>query len=95
MADSAPMVARRTPLWRIRFPSPITVRHRGRTYVLITLQDAADFVLQVLDDQDQQKPHWRFALSALLAAGEECSDDAIQNATLELQQALSKNGLVT
>jgi hypothetical protein len=87
----SPRVTRRTPAWRVKFPQPLTIR-RGRTYVLITLQDASDFVLNVIEDQNLQKPHWQVAISALLAAAEECTDEAIRNATLELHQALLKDG---
>ena len=90
MAES-PMVTRRTPAWRLKFPQPLTVRHR-RTHVLNTLQDASDFVLNVIENRDLQKPHWQVAISALLAAAEECTDEAIRNATLELHRALSRDG---
>jgi hypothetical protein len=92
MAES-PTVTRRTPAWRLKLSLPLTVRHR-RTHVLTTLQDASDFVLNVLDSQDLQKLHWQVAIAALLEAAEECSNEAIQDATLELHRALSRDSLL-
>jgi hypothetical protein len=93
MAESPMVTRRRTPSWRLKLTQPLTARHR-RTHVLITLQDASDFLLTVLGDQDLQKPHWQVAISALLAAAEEGTDEAIRNATLELHAALSRDGLL-
>ena len=88
-----PTVMRRTPAWRLKLSLPLTVRHR-RTHVLTTLQDASDFLLNVLDGQDLQKPHWQVVIAALLEAAEECSNEAVQDATLELHRALSRDGLL-
>ena len=73
---------------------PAAYRAASADACLTTLQDASDFLLNVLDGQDLQKPHWQVVIAALLEAAEECSNEAVQDATLELHRALSRDGLL-
>ncbi len=76
--------------WSRPLASQITLRDKR---VLRTLDDAAQLLLR-FNDAIQAHPWVQHAAALLIAAAESGDADAIEEATLQTQRALSREGLL-
>jgi hypothetical protein len=76
--------------WSRRLPKPLYLND-GRT--IVTLAQARDVML-ALSKVDQTNPHWRRAAELLMEAAYRGRQEQIQDAGVELSEALRADGLI-
>jgi hypothetical protein len=76
--------------WSRRLPKPLYLND-GRT--IVTLAQARD-VMVALSRVNQTNPHWRRAAELLMEAAYRGRQEQIQDAGVELSEALRADGLI-
>jgi len=73
--------------WSTAFDSPVRVSHKRK---LLTLQDAADYIMQLPEDL-QHETHWQTAIETLINAAE-TGGGWVMFARIAMLRALNADG---
>ena len=72
--------------WDLNLSAPIETP----TGTLRTLKDAANWVFATVWDEGHKRPDWQNVMRLILKATNECSEEAIAEATERLQHAVER-----